>query len=321
MTDFINLKQRLDQDFCPVWVLYGNDQWLKQKALDNIIEHIHFDMPDFNIAKLENSKDVDQLFVMSAVAPLGDSVRLTIGDNFILPQGKKLQEFADRLQKFALYNDGSMAIVFLSDSAEGYTNIKGVELVDCNRLNENTVTKWITSYVAKQGKTIDNTASKTLAQYCINDMARISTEIAKLCDYVATTITVADIQQLVHKDAEYMVFDLGKVIANKNVYKALDMLKSLLASGEEVRSLFVMLYNYYRRLYYIRSTKYTDEQLANLLQVRAGAIRYQRDIANRYKPMQLRTALRYFLQADRKIKAFYNDTEVVTNLIFMLAEI
>lgn len=321
MVDFINLKNSLASKQFSVWVLFGNDAWIRDKALENIAATVDIGYPELNKTVIENGKDVDELFNICNTAPFMAPKRLVIAEQFVLPQGKKLNDFKQRLERLAVSTESECCLVFVYSEFTELVNVKGVEPVDCNRLSERDVVKWIVAYCKRMGKTIDMPAATMLAQFCLNDMARISNEAAKLCDYATTKIEPQDVENLVHKDAEYAVFDIGKEIANRNASKALDMVRNLTGRGEDVRSLFTVLYNYYRRLYYIRTTKYDNAQLASMLNVKEGAIRFAQSVADKYKPMQLRQALKLFLQADNKLKEFYNENDVLRTLILQLSQV
>lgn len=321
MVDFINLKNSLSACRYSVWVIFGNDAWVRAKAVENITATLDIGYPELNKTVIENGKDTDELFNICNTAPFMADKRLVVADNFVLPQGKKWSDFKQRLERQAIMSDSTCCLIFVCPDFSELVNVKGVEAVDCNRLSERDVSKWITAYCKKAGKQIADSTAQKLAKFCLNDMARVSTEIAKLCDYAKEEINSQDIDQLVHKDAEYAVFDIGKEIANRNAGKALDMLTALTARGEDARSLFGVLYNYYRRLYYIRTTKYDNQQLANMLNVKEGAIRFAKGVAEKYKPMQLRQALKFFLQADNRLKEYYNENEILRTLILQLSEL
>jgi DNA polymerase III delta subunit len=99
------------------------------------------------------------------------------------------------------------------------------------------------------------------------------------------------------------------------------MLDTLLFSGEDARTLFSLLYNYYRRLYYIRISNSDTADLATHLGIKSGAVFYAKDTAQRYKPLQLMRALQLFKECDSKIKQFYNEQEALRLLVMQLLTI
>ncbi len=318
MIKFISLKEKLKTGFFPLLVVYGNDLWLKEKAIENIVSSLNIAV-DFNVSKFNEAADVDAVFLACSTLPFIDSHRAVIVD-MNMPQGKKGQELKERLEKFALHPQQSCCLVINTDNPKPFESVKGVEMVDCTKLDTENIIKWITSYVRINKGTVDRLAAQTIAEYCLNDMARVSNEVEKLVGY-SSDVTLDNVRLLVHKDMEYVVFDLGKAIAGKNVERSLSMISSLIEKGEEPRALFGVLYNFYRRMYYVKTAEGTTESKANLLQVKPFALKYVTEVAQNYKPMQLKKALELFLEADEKIKLFFNDRETLEFLVLQLLQL
>ena len=147
-------------------------------------------------------------------------------------------------------------------------------------------------------------------------MARIAVETQKLIDY--GQIDADSVDLLVHRDAEYVIFDLSGAIAAKNAGRALEIYRGLIARGEDARALFGLLYSFYRRVYYVKTSDYTNDEIASYLGVKSGAVNFAKETAQRYKPMQLKRALDYLAQADERLKAFVDEGEVMNLLIMQL---
>lgn len=87
-----------------------------------------------------------------------------------------------------------------------------------------------------------------LAEYCLRDMSRISSETKKLVSF--GEITRELVQQHVTKDVEYAVFDLSDAISEKNAAKSIEIIQALLNGGEDAVKIIITLYNFYRRMFY-----------------------------------------------------------------------
>lgn len=318
MIKFISLKEKLKNNFFPLLVVYGNDLWLKEKAIENIVGSLDITV-DINISRFEQTSDFDAVFMACATLPFMDRYRAVIAE-LIVPQGRKAQELKERLEKFAAYPQQSCCLIIVCDNPKPFETVRGAEKVDCSRLDTENVVRWITSYVRLNKGNIDRNTALKIAEYCLNDMARVSTETEKLVGY-SPDVTQENVQLLVHKDMEYVVFDLGKAIAVKNVEKSLSMVSSLIEKGEEPRSLFSVLYNFYRRMYYVRTSEGSNESKAELLGVKPYALRYVAEVAAGYRPVQLKKALNLFLDADAKIKRFFNDRETLEYLVLQLLQL
>jgi len=294
--------------------LYGNDNWVRRKAISNVCEALGVPNDGFCVDFLE-SPSFDDIRLACITPALFSDKKVVVCENFALPQGAKQQSFKQELASLIEQSDGSFCLVFVTDSDKGF-DLDCVEKVNCNRLDKDSVCKWIMSYGKRQQVEIDRLTADKLAQYCLNDMSRVAIETQKLIDY--GEVSIESIEQLVHKDAEYVIYDLSQLIVRRNLSKALELYRGLVSRGEEPRALFGLLYNFYRRAYYVKTTSGDSSELAELLGVKVGAVEFAKETASRYKPIQLKKALELFEQADNNLKAFIDENEVMNILIMQL---
>lgn len=308
------MREQLKSRDYPCLCLCGNDSWVRRKAVSNVCDVLNVPNDGFSVDFLDNPTFEDIKLACMTPALFCDK-KVVVCENFALPMGQKGQSVKKDLSALIARADGSFCLVFVTDNDKGL-EIDGAEKVICNKLDRDSICKWIISYGKRQQVVIDRMVADKLAQYCLNDMSRISIETQKLIDY--GEVSLEAIEQLVHKDAEYVVYDLSQVIARRNVSRALELYRGLVSRGEEPRALFGLLYNFYRRAYYVKTSVGDASYIANLLGVKTGAIEFAKEAAARYKPMQLKRALELFEQADNKLKSFLDENEVMTILIMQL---
>lgn len=314
MIRFLEMREHLKANRYACLCLFGNDNWVRRKAVSNVCDALNVPNDGFSVDYLDNPT-FEEIKLACLTQALFCDVKVVVCENFVVPQGIKQQSFKRDLSSLINRADDSFCLVFVVDSDKGF-DIDGVGKVNCNKLDRDSICKWIISYGKRQQIAIERNVADRLAQYCLNDMSRISIETQKLIDY--GEVSIDSIEQLVHKDAEYVVYDLSQVIARRNVSRALELYRGLVSRGEEPRALFGLLYNFYRRAYYVKTTAGSNDDLANMLGVKPAAIDFAKEAANRYKPMQLKRALELFEQADDKIKAFLDENEVMSILIMQL---
>ncbi len=314
---FLELKEKLKNNDYPCLCLYGNDDWVKRRAVSYVCEASGVIDDGFSVDRLE-SPSIAEIEIACMTRGLFADKKLVVCEGFTFSDGAKLKGEQKRLAELLKRYDGDFCLVFVTDSDKGF-DVEGVEKVNCNHLDKDSVTKWIMSYCKRSQVSADRLCAEKLAVYCLNDMSRVSVETQKLLDY--GEFSVESVERLVHKDAEYVVYDLSQLIADKNAGKAVETYRGLLTRGEEARSLFALLYNFYRRVYYVKTSDFSTEETANYLNVKTAAVGFAKDTAKRYKPMQLNKALKYFEQADLKLKAFLDENEVMNALIMQLVSL
>lgn len=312
---FLELKNKLKTENYPALCLYGNDNWVKSRAVDYICQAYGATQDDFGMDRL-TAPAFDDIRAACLTPSMFGERKVVLCTDFVPPDGNRSAQFKRDMAALCRAGDGSFCAVFLADSDKGFAGIEGVTTVDCNRLPKDSVISWIMSYCKRQGVAVDRLSADRLATYCLQDMARVETEIRKLADY--GTVSIESIDLLVHRDAEYAVFTLSDAIASKNASRALEIYDSLISRGETPRGLLTLVYNYYRRVYYVRIGSGTDDELAKRLNVQPTAIYFARKTAARYKPMQLKRALDRLAEADVRLKEFGNENAVLRLVIMQL---
>ena len=316
MVKFLDLREKLKSNVYNALCVYGNDGWLKKRAVENVCAAYGIVDDGFGVDRLENPT-LEDLTLACLTPSMFCEKRLIVCEDFVLPEsGAKLNEAKNKLTELLKHADGSFCLLILTDSDKGFKEIVGMETVDCNHLERASIIKWIETYCKRQSVTVDRLCADRIASYCLMDMARIAVETQKLIDY--GQIDLNSIDMLVHRDAEYVVYDLSGAIADKNAARALEIYNGLIARGEEARALFALLYNFYRRVYYVKTSEYSNDEIASFLGVKSGAVSFAKETAQRYKPMQLKRALDFLAAADDRLKAFVDDNEVMNILIMQL---
>lgn len=321
MIKFLELKEKLKNHY-PCLYLCGNDAWIQRKAVSNVCAAYNVPNDGFSVDYLETPALSD--VITSCLTPsMFCDKKIVVCTSCAFMQGNSAQDAKRRgeakrqISELIKKDDGSFCLLVLGDDEKLFDGVEGAEKVNCNKLDNATVAKWIIAYAKRQGVAVDRLCADKIAGFCLCDMSRVENETQKLIDN--GEVTVETINALVHKDAEYAVFDLSKHISEKNAGKALELYKGLVARGEECRQLFGLLYSFYRRAYYVKTSDYPQEELASYLGVKAGAIGFAKDVAAKYKPMQLKRALDYFAQADERLKKFVDENDVMNLLIMQLS--
>lgn len=317
MIKFLDLREKLKSNVYNALCAYGNDGWLKKRTVENVCAAYGIVDDGFGVDKLENPT-FDDVTLACLTPSMFCEKRLIVCEDFVLPDSvAKLNEAKNKLNELMKHADGSFCLLILSESDKGFKDIVGMETVDCNRLDRASVITWIESYCKKRGVAVDRLSADRIATYCLMDMSRVAVETQKLIDY--GQIDADSIDLLVHRDAEYVVYDLSGAIADKNAERALSIYRGLIARGEEARALFALLYSFYRRVYYVKTSEFSADEIATYLGVKGGAVNFAKQTAERYKPMQLKRALGYLALADDRLKSFVaDDNEVMQVLIMQL---
>jgi DNA polymerase III subunit delta len=259
------LWRQLKQDvIAPVYVLFGSETYLRDKAAAEITRHSFAggDLRDFNLDEFSlNSKEsledaiaaAQQLPMMSArrVVKITD-LRVTASAN----RDTLKEECEELLGRYLADPSPSTVLIFSADELNGNRKITKLLLkhsvnIRFERLDEGELIGWISRQFDEQGYKVDNLALRRLAELVGADLRRLINEIAKLCagSLPSKIVTFDLVDSLVPDRNEIENFALTDAIVSGQGRHALRVLKKILNDGAEpVQLLGLLSYNFRRLL-------------------------------------------------------------------------
>ncbi len=289
---FQELKKSLaNGDIKQIYLITGEDAYLRENAY-TILKNAFLSQPDLNL-NLFNGDDVlnDPETFLTAVQsyPFMSEKRFVVVREFY----PTAQELKNKIIKRAFCEkvDTTVLIIINSQNNENLKKIDGVEIVDCKKLDLNTITLFIRNKAKKSNLVVQSNAIEVLCDFCSYDMSKIDLETQKLIAYCdgEGEISLNDVETVVTKDADYQVYELAENIANGKTDKAYETLKNMLTKNEDKQRLFISIYYHFRRLFYSLISVASDSQLAKSLSVQEYAIKKARQQAKKFTPKRLKS--------------------------------
>lgn len=114
---------------------------------------------------------------------------------------------------------------------------------------------------------IDDSTLRYFIECCGTNMQDLINEIRKLIEYAGENgkIQKQDIDKLVIKKLESIIFDLTDNLGKKDIEKALGVLKNLIYAKEPVQRILITLYNHFKKLYFTKlALKYNKDIISSL---------------------------------------------------------
>ena len=299
---FNQLKQNLAKEFYTTLIITGEDSYLRRRAVDFITSAVNVSFPELNVNEIDGQNTtLDEILNACETLPFASEKKIVIVRDF-LTQSKQQTNFSilhEKLEKYIDRPNTFCCLVFVCSSPSDFYKFKNATMVDCSKLERNSLIKWVIARVTENNCVISNQTASLIVDYCLSDMSRISTEVVKLTNNSnGGTISNELVESLVYKEVEYVIFDLTTCIGVKNSQKAIAVVDNLLTAGNEPILLFTLLYNFYRRMYYVTISKLDNKQLADILKVKEFAIAKAKENAGRFTQMQLKQALELCAKAD-----------------------
>lgn len=274
---FEDLKSSLKSGSKPAYMLVGVDEYLLTSSYNLIIKYSSIEIPDLNIIKfVEGVMDcVDIVRALNTLPVFSDKkvvyIDLRMAKKSDFKNVKVLNEYlsSPNMSAILIINIGS------NDDDFGVEK-SGLEIVDCNRLDEKIVKAKILATLKGYNKTISDSAVSKLIEYCLCDLSKILVECEKLVAFVGdrTEIQEKDIEEIVTRSIEYQVFELTDALAKKNSSKVYTILKDMESKKDEYKMLPALIFSHFRRLFHVAINQgLSNLEISKMLGVKEYAVK------------------------------------------------
>lgn len=282
---FVELKKSLSAGLKNSYLLEGDDRFVINSALQLIEKKVALNFPDVNRIVIEgDKKDLSEVIFQLESFPFGDQYKLVIIRDFSTKENlKKLEEQLKHIPEY-------IVLVVISYSANTFSKmIKNyAEVVDCSKLDNETIQKWIGGQLAKSKIQIEEKAVENLILYTFGNMARIETEVMKLVSIGEEVITVSIVDKYVTKDKEYQIYELADYLSKKDSTKVYDLINTMLETEKNPVGMVQYLYSAFRKFLIISLSSETDEALSRVFKCKPYAVKMSRIQAKKFTPKKLK---------------------------------
>lgn len=299
------LKKSLEAGFSPVYVVEGDDAYLRELALRDIKKKClgdnDIDFCSFEGAEIKTNPDV----LVSALLqyPFISEKRLICVRDYS-PSATDLKNKA-LSEYFANPSDFCVLVIINSAPCENLKKIACAEVVDCSKASPAVLARYVRVSLKRLNVVISEENARLLAEYCLNDMTRISGEVEKLGAYCAEKgeVLPEDIQTLVTRDTDYRIYEMTDKLAQKRVDEALDILNDMLLKNEEPQKLYTSVYYYFRRLFFCAISDKPAASLAKELGIKEYAVIKSTALAKKIGARKLKNTICAFENFDADFKS------------------
>lgn len=295
---FLELANSL-KDIKTAYIIKGDDDFLKSKALNLLKEACIKQFEDFNYFRVDfSTKNMSDLNELLTTLPIGDDTRLLIIDNFLLNN-----ENANCINKIVdLGSQNSrLCVVFYEPKISGNT---GIEVIDCSKLDTNTFERWVLSFLKKNDLRIDKMALEYISFVSDCDLTFCNSELPKVVAYCDETkhITINDVKLLLTKNENYFIYNLTNSIDEKNNEKYNAILNTL-TQTEMVGNVFTFMGSYFKKMFYCAVSNENDEEIALYLNIKPYAIKKSKENIKKNGKLFYINLFQKYVENDTNIKS------------------
>lgn len=205
---------------------------------------------------------------------------------------KKIAEYIN--ENIKLINE-AVELIFVEEAVEKNTLYKTIEkhgeIQEFKPLKLPEAMQNIQKISAAYKVRIEGRAARYFVECVGTNMQDIINEIRKLIEYVGPNgiITEREIDMLVIKQLDTVIFDLTDNLGKKDIAKAIEVLNNLLYEKEPIQKILITLYNHFKKLYLVKISEEYGKDLVSCLKLRPN----QMFLINKYK-----SQARYFTKEE-----------------------
>jgi DNA polymerase-3 subunit delta len=321
---FDDLRSELAQRrFAPVYLFYGEEDFLAEQATDLIIDSVmSAEQQGFNLDVVYGS-DADTRDILSHASsfPMMADRRVVVV--------RELDKLANKelLSSYLEHPSPSTCLVLHSGKPDfrrkPYVTAKRfATVIRCEPIREHQIASWIGKRVTQQGRKIDAEAVKILAAYVGTSLREIQNELDKLYIFVGEkqAIVSDDIRAVVGVSKEYNIFELQNAIGVKNLARSTEILSRMMDLGESPILIIILLTRYFTTLWKLHDLRRRGStELASAIGVNPYYLKDYVAATGSYSVAELEHSFEVLATADEQMKSAPTDpSQVMQNLLIHL---
>ncbi|MDR0752327.1 MAG: DNA polymerase III subunit delta [Christensenellaceae bacterium] len=312
--------QSLREANSKIFLIEGDDPYWCDHAVNFFINLVPNENRSFNLNILDEPSDFRDILNAVEFFSFFSGNHVIIVKNISISESKsakkeetppktkskkktKVKEKNSDIIEAAIDGAGDKYLVFLNTTGLSANIKKKMTIIDAKKSDPFELRTIISNNFSKIGG-IEASAINTLITYTVCNMAKISTEMSKLEAYCeGRQVTLADVELLVSDTEENQMYDFTGAITSGNKSKALKILDKFITAGVSYIYILVSLTNQFRRMYYVKISDKSDDQLVNIFSVKQFAIYKARELAKNYSAQTLSRNLFALTETESNIKS------------------
>ncbi len=320
---FVKLKNDIKNNTLQkLYVFMGEETYLRDryaKTILNMIDDAGFE--EFNRIVVENGKDAlsDLPEILEGFPMMTDRRVICIRDSGVFKKADKedvsdtkkaVSEAKDYLCEFFKHLSDDSVIIFVENEVDKRNSVykaaaKYGEIVEFMPLPASDTIAWLIREAKAHNLDITHTNAEYMLTICDNTLGSLSNEMEKLSGFCDKEITKSDIDRLVSKSLQVIVFDLCDHLTARNADKALSLLSDLKTVKEPAFKILYLLFSTFDRILTVKimmSSGAPNSEIASKLKIPPFIVGKYTKSASEFSFGQLTTLITAVAEYDLKIK-------------------
>ena len=286
------LVKDIDTKLKPLYLIYGEEQYLVQTALNRIKKNFGERVLGINYVVLDESS-INEIIPNIQMPAFGYERKLIIVKNSGLfkKDGRKKSASPEQ-EEIANYINNNMDIildsivlVFIEEKVDKNIVYEQIEkngiIANIEELKPLQLVKKLRQISSMYKVNIDDKTANYLIEVSGTNMQNLINEIRKLIEYVGEngTIKISDVDALATKQIDSVIFELTDNLAVRKIDKSMDVLNNLIYQKEPLQKILITLYNHFKKLYLCSIAINLNKDIVNALNLKPN----QTFLVSKYK--------------------------------------
>ena len=247
MASFFSELNKIEKvDLKPVYILVGDDFFLRQKVLKALYKSFDCEEKEIFYGKAQKSQkdEIDRNFLEELYSVgLFSSTKIVVYKDI----DKLKKKYHKRILKYFSSIDQNILLILTTEKKNALVKklIKKAHQIKVYTPFPKYYPEFVSKFVKRQGYQIKPDARKLLIAETDDSLSHTFAELEKVTVGLdkGATITVDDIKEIVGGEKQYQIYDFLDAVGNKNYYQAINICMILIKNGAEIPYLVIMLYN------------------------------------------------------------------------------
>ncbi len=227
-----------DGSFAPIYLFYGQEDYLKRVYLERLISAAVTDFADINVHRLDGSASTDDIVSAADAIPMMSEYSCVVVSDYQFGAVSDLQQ--KQLEAVLSQPNERCVLVFSYESAlpkpksdKGKallsTLTKKAVTVKFERKSEKELIDALCRRASRRSINLQPTIARGIVERCGDSLENLLNEVDKLCDYVGdgSAVTIKDVELICTRTAEASCFALADAVCSGNCDQAMAICSDL----------------------------------------------------------------------------------------------
>lgn len=241
--------------FKPVYLLYGNEDYLKKQFRDKLKKAVVAEGDSMNYSYFEGKAPDSK-----SVAEIADTMPFFADRRLVVIENSQLFKSADDMIVELVKNiPETTVLVFVENEVDKRSRLyKAVKekgyICELNEQSDSDIIRWVVSILRREGKVMDDATMQLFLIKTGSSMENISKELEKLICYTMgrERITSDDVENVCTTQTTNRIFEMITAISQKNQDKALELYYDLLTLKEPPMRIMYLISRNFNQLLMIK---------------------------------------------------------------------